>query len=248
MPNDSLNLLVVEDEMAMLEAYKDNIESFNKQSPITVIMHVAKSLEEAKKLLANRNFDAAIIDLILRGGGKGLDPEGNEIIAEILKSLRFPVFVYSGNLSQLNDLFKENILFRKFPRDQHAFKDLVKQLVDIYQTGITKILGRTGLIEGYLQTIFWGHLSHSIDYWIKTKREKTLLRYILSHLFEHLEIADSGDFESYSPAEFYIGPPIKRFIFTGLILKRKGATERFIILSPPCDLAQRKAESIVVAV
>jgi len=242
-----IKLLVVEDDPQMLQAYEDNLNSFNKTAPEKIEIKIAEDLAQAMSALNSTSFDGAIIDLILKGGAREINAEGNVIIEQIINNLRFPIFVYSGNLGQLDPKFVENVLFRKYSRDNVVFKFLLDEIVKIHSTGVIKILGRTGLVEKYLTEIFWKHLARSIDYWAGKNKEKTLLRYTIAHLQEHLELDEKGEFEHYYPAEVYIVPPIKSFVFTGSILRHKTSSDHFIVLSPPCDLAQKKAKSIVMA-
>jgi hypothetical protein len=243
-----IKVLIVEDDEAMLKSYKDVIDLFNSKTEEKIYATNAKNLGEAQNLLAKEYFDAAIIDLILEGGSRELNPQGNQIVQEILENLRFPVLIYSGNLGQLDPKFTENIFFKKYSRDATDFKTLLEEISKIHKTGITKILGRTGLIDKHLQEIFWKHLSQSLDYWFIDSNERILLRYVLAHLQEYLDLdVKTEEFDPYVPAEVYIVPPIKKFLFTGLILKKKTGDEYSIVVSPPCDLAQAKTKSVAVA-
>ena len=244
-----MKLLIVEDEPAQIQLYEDNIESFNKTSDIQITYNKFLNLEDAKDSLLSPEYDGAIIDLKLSKGTEEL--EGLEIVDEIEQNQRFPIFIVSGSISSIDDR-EENSFFRKRKRDSN-FKEILSELVDIYKTGITNILGRKGEIEKYLTSIFWNHLSNSMDLWIKDndrtpeKKQKSLLRYILLHIQEYLEIDKNSEFEDYHPAEIYITPPVKNKVFTGDVVMNKENKNRFIILTPSCDLAQGKAKFILLA-
>jgi len=240
-----MNLLIVEDDEKLLMSYIDVIESFNKKHVPKIIHTISKTLTEAKDKLTSTNFDAAIIDLVLKPAGKIGEAEGNDIIREVVNKLRFPIIVYSGNIGLISEEITENIFFKKHSRDSIEFDKLLEYLHNIYLTGITKILGSKGIIEGYLNDIFWTHISKAMQFWLLHKNEKTLLRYILSIINEHLELNNEGDFEYFEPSEFYITPPIKKFLFTGTILQKE--TNYFLVLSPACDLAQQKSKNILIA-
>ena len=108
----------------------------------------------------------------------------------------------------------------------------------MHSTGITQILGGRGQIEKKLSEIFWKHLACDFHTWKlqKVEYERTLLRYTVSHLAEYLDIPD-GEQKYYHEAEFYIKPPIREHIATGDIVEL--GENRFIVLSPPCDIAIR---------
>jgi len=243
-----MKLLIVEDEGVQIQLYKDIIESFNKASEIKIEYEIFLNLKDAKDSLRSPEYDGAIIDLKLTKGTEKLD--GLEIVDEIENSQRFPIFIVSGSISSIDDR-EENTFFKKRKRDSD-FKTILSELVEIYKTGITKILGRKGKIENYLTSIFWNHLSNSMDLWVKDKtrtpdeKQKSLLRYILMYIQEYLEINDNSEFEDYHPAEIYITPPVKNKVFTGDIVISKENGNRFIILTPSCDLAQGKAKLILL--
>lgn len=230
-----MKLLIVEDDEAQMQLYEDNIESFNKTSIVKINYDKFLNLEDAKASLLSPEYDGAIVDLKLSQGTGVL--EGLEIVDEIEKNQRFPIFIVSGSISSIDDR-EENAFFKKRKRDSE-FKKILSELVEIYQTGITNILGRKGEIENYLTSIFWNHLSNSMDLWVKDKirtpeeKQKSLLRYTLSHIQEYI----NEDIEKYHPSEFYITGPIKTNIFTGDIISYQD--NRFLVLTPSCDIIKR---------
>lgn len=230
-----MNLLIVEDDKPTIQSYRDNIESFNRKSDIQIEAEVIDNLEDAKNSLISPNYDAAIIDLKL--SSNTVDLEGLEIVDEIQNKLRFPLFIVSGSLGQVQQ--EESAFLKKRSRDGN-FKDILTEIIDIYKTGVTNILGQKGTIEKYLNSIFWNHMSNSMDLWIndatRTPKEKenSLLRYTLLHMQEHID----EELEKYHPSEFYITKPIKKNLFTGDIVEV--GKNRFLILTPSCDIVLRK--------
>lgn len=242
-----MNLLIIEDDPQQIELYIDVIESFNKKSKVQINATIKENTLDAEKALLDPEYDAAIVDLILSN-----DPlilEGKKIVENIHKKLRFPVFVVSGSIGQID--IEEHYLFKKKARGVDI-KEILTELVAIYNTGITKILGNKGKIEEYLNHIFWNHLASSMAIWTEDSNrdeeqvQKTLLRYILSHIQEYLDLTTESDFEQYHPAEFYIIPPIKNKVYTGDIVFNKKENKRYIILTPSCDLAQSKAKEVLL--
>jgi Response regulator containing CheY-like receiver, AAA-type ATPase, and DNA-binding domains len=246
--NKMLNLLIVEDDERQIKLYRDAIEEFNSRSDIRIESKASNNLEEGLKQIRNNDFDAAIIDLRLGSGD--MEGKGKEIIKEIKGNLRFPVFVLTGYPEDLDeDLKTSNVFYKVY---EHAKKDTVevlKEMIDIYKTGITKIMGRKGIVEKTLQEVFWENIAVSMEYW-KTEIEdeskiieKILSRHILAHLSERLKLTEEGEFEKCHPAEVYIMPPIKRDFFTGDILKNITSGEYFLILTPACDMVLRKQKN-----
>src|SRR5690606_9790315 len=243
-----MKLLIVEDEQDQIQLYTDLIESHNKNSNVQITAFPIDNLEDAKRALLSSEYDAAIVDLRL--SSTTIELEGLELIEEIIDKLRFALFVVSGSIAQIDK--EENFLFKKRSRDGD-FRVVLSEITEIYNTGITHILGRKGKIDEYLNKIFWDHLSASMDIWINDQsrtpeqKQKILERYILLHIQEYLELTTESDFEDYHPAEIYITPPIKTKLFTGDILLENDSQKRYIVLTPSCDLAHEgKTENVLL--
>jgi hypothetical protein len=233
-----MKLLIVENEKEQVQLYHDVIESYNKNSDIKIIPIPFYTLDTGIKALENDYFDAAIIDLKLTENT--LELQGLDIVNSIKDRLRFPVFIVSGSIGQID--IPESALFKKRLRDGD-FKEILNEIIKIYNTGITKIINNKGTIEKYLNSIFWNHLSNSMDNWINDdsrnpdEKQKSLLRYTLMHMQEYID----EDIEKYHPSEFYIIKPIKQNIFTGDIITFE--ENRYIILTPSCDIVLRADNS-----
>lgn len=229
-----MNLLIVEDDIYSVQSYQDIIDSYNLDEE-TISTSVCDNIEKAKDCLKISKFDAVIVDLKLSSSTTKL--EGIELVDHIVQNLRIPVFVVSGSIEQFAK--EESAFFKKRKRDMD-FREILKEILQLYDTGITKILGNEGIIESYLQTIFWNHISNRIDLWSnditrdKSQKEKSLLRYTLVHMQEYID----EEVEKYHPSEFFIVKPIKKNIFTGDIIS--SVHKRFLVLTPSCDMVLRQ--------
>jgi CheY-like chemotaxis protein len=245
--SDGINILIVEDNAEQIQIYNDSIDSFNKESDIP-IHHIIKNNFSDSIMLLNRHiFDAAIIDIKL--AGTDIEGDGNKVIRAIKNRLRFPIYVISGYIAELDeDLQEQNVFYKIYERDKISYIEAYKDIYAIYKTGLTNILGGRGVIENYLTHIFWKNLADSYDLWLTIKdSEKLLLRYTLMHVVEFLNRNECGEFELYHPNETYIIPPIDiNKILTGDILKDKRDSISFIVLTPLCDFAYNKAERIII--
>ena len=250
---ETVRILVVEDDEDQLEIYSDAADELSTVG-IRIELTARKSAAEAKQDLLSTEFDGGIIDLNLSSGDPG-EASGNEVLLEITEKHRFPVLVVSGNLQNLDGQVQQSGFLKTFDRDTPN-EEIFEYLLKIHATGITRILGGRGLIERHLGEIFWKHLACDFDGWDAGDRdsEKTLLRYAVAHLSEYLDLPGGAANEYYHEAEFYIIPPIRKYIATGDIVNKEG--DRFIVLSPACDVAVRdddgekpviNTESIVLA-
>ncbi|PZR26414.1 MAG: hypothetical protein DI535_14180 [Citrobacter freundii] len=226
---NQINLLIIEDETAQIQTYEDNIYQHNKKSEYKFTYTICKSFDEGKKALETPYYDAAIIDLKLSGSD---ELEGKKLVEDVYQKLRIPIIIYSGSIDQI-DTFPENILLKKRLRTE-KLTSILEEIILIYNTGITSLLKPAGKIDTKLTQIFWNHLSNDLELWTKDNNPDTLLRYILSHFQEYLEIDPVGDFQQYHPSEVYIRPAIKSNFHTGDLIRYNKAM--FIILTPACDI------------
>ena len=246
--SEKLRLLLVEDNDNEIESYTNIIEIFCQKNNLEVDVKVEKRLDTALKEISN-HFDAAIVDLRLEDDKSSEEPAGETLINRLLKEFRIPTFIFTGTPGFIDHIEeKDNILFKKYVKGEVGIKDILKEIKLIFDSGITRIIGRRGMIEEKLDKIFWKHIADNLDLKdLPPDPEKKILRYVATYLQEYLGLDDRGFFEEYTSDEVYIYPPIKKEIFTGDILRKKDSGEYSIVLTPACDLAQKKAESIVIA-
>jgi hypothetical protein len=224
-----INLLIIEDENAQLLAYNDAIDQFNKKNVIGINRMICKSFEEGKKALLSPYYDAAIIDLKLSSSDQ---LEGKSLVEAVYMKIRVPIFIVSGSIAQIDEI-PENALLKKRLRTERI-SGILKEICDIYQTGITSFLKPNGIIDQKLSEIFWNNLSKDIQIWIDHNNKSTLLRYILSHFQEYLEVNIDGDFDEYHRQEVYLTPPIKKNLHTGDLIRINN--DFFLVLNPACDI------------
>ncbi len=236
-----MKLLIVEDEKDIRDSYEKQIKLFNKDFPADFFeADYAINYSEADNNMGY-DYDAVILDLKL--SKTDVDYKGKELLEEIKSNLRYVSYVITGNPEAIEEQkADENAFFRiRVKGEANAdFTVILKEIRAIYNTGITRILGNTGVIEEYLNNIFWNHLSSSVDLWINDnkrnneQKEKSLLRYTLLHMQEYID----EEVEVYHPNEFYITKPVKKNIFTGDIIEWRDS--RYVILTPSCDIVLRK--------
>ena len=252
--SEQLKIFILEDTDSQITIYRDAINAFKEKQNVDISDTYLKSQEDALSAIKTGSYDAAILDLKL--GGDDTEGKGNKIIREIKENLRFPIYIMSGFLDELDaDLREENIFYKIFKRTEKSMDELLQEIYIIYSTGITKILGKKGAIDMALQDVFWKHFAKNEAFWdekfIKDKNcEKIFLRHILECLTEYLESQCEEGLIYYYPEEVYINPPIRKALYTGDILVKKNeqaeTQEYFVILTPPCDMTQAKAKEVVL--
>ena len=237
-----LRLLIVEDNQRDLRSFRNSVNKYIHEKKLRIESVECQNLDEALKMLDN-SFDGAIIDLKLANQGD----EGNQVIKKIIESFyRIPVAIFTGNRGSLDENLNEKImLIGVFTKGAIGYNEILDKFLDIYNTGLTRIMGGRGLIEQTLSEVSLTNLFPQIETWISygaedlERTQKALLRYTLNHLLQLLEEEEQPCFSE----EVYLYPPISGKITTGSIVTADD--QWFVVLSPACDLVPRGENGVL---
>ena len=85
----NLYLLIIEDEQAIIDDWAEKLEFYSaEEEPIyTIVPSYVKELGQAKSLLSNSSFDAAVIDIRLESADGKPNKDGNELFEMITRQL-----------------------------------------------------------------------------------------------------------------------------------------------------------------
>ena len=246
---ETIKILFVEDNETPIRTFESELKDFNDESTDLKIEAIIKKTYGEAIQAIDKSFDAIIMDLAL---GQDQDA-GNKIVKELESlGLRIPILFVSGNHSNVSP---NPLIINIRARDNGDYEQDFNNIVNIYNTGLTNILGGRGEIEKKLSEIFSETVLPELEIWkdyasrqIHTKQtEKALLRLVVNHLNHLLE---EDEIPSY-PEEFYIYPIKDKVLRTGTLIKSKIHDDYFISLSPACDLAQRngtcKTDRLLIA-
>ena len=241
-----LQLLLVEDEDRVVREYQDVREAYVKEHERPISMRSETNLADAIRSL-DGSLDAAIVDLNL-----GTDTsDGGKVIEQVKKHFRIPVVVLTATPA---DALVEPPVVGVYTKGEHSFGQILDRLWDIYEVGLTKIMGGTGLLEQRLNQVFLKNLIPTLDVWIgyaqhdKERAKKALLRYALSHLVADMEADETPSY----PEEVYLAPPLEDSLQTGTLVTHKKGQDCYVVMTPACDLVERedgkpKTDVVVVA-
>lgn len=234
MPN--FRLLIADDDEQELNICRDSVTRYQDEKHREIALVECKTVDEALQKL-DSSFDGAIIDL--RFADKG--DEGSQIIQRIVESqFRIPVAILTGTPETADFGFYYIGVFKK---GETGYDDIFDAFFEIYDTGLTRIMGGRGIIEKNLNKVFLHNLLPQRDTWVtygkdsSSKTEKALLRFILNHLMQLLD----DDEDLCFPEEAYIYPPLHDRLKPGCIVKQKGAQGLCVVLNPACDLVIRES-------
>lgn len=246
---ETIKILFVEDNETPIRTFNNELKDFNDENTTLKIEAVVKTTYDEAIQAIDKSFDAIIMDLAL---GQDQDA-GNKIVKELESlGLRIPILFVSGNHGNVSS---HPLIINIRARDNGDYEQDFNTIVNVYNTGLTNILGGRGEIEKKLSEIFNETVLPELDIWKQyasqqtqdKQTEKALLRLVVNHLNHLLE---EDEIPSY-PEEFYIYPVKDEILRTGTLLKSRTGDDYFISLSPACDLAQRdgvcKTDRLLIA-
>lgn len=228
-----MNVLLVEDDQSDVESCQEYARIIEKDIKIIV----ANSVETAVSELSKNDIDVAIVDIRLgtRGG------EGNDVVKNMRDlALRIPTVVHTGTPGLVEE---DASILKIYTKGEVGYGDILRYLYLVYETGITKILGKKGFLEKEINKFYREVFLKQKDLWIKKVSEnsnskmikESLLRVTLYHLEQYLETLSNTPFYE----EFYLYCADSEY-HTGSVLIDNKTKKSYIIMSPECDLAKRE--------
>lgn len=231
-----MKILLVEDNSQDQILCRNAVEDFCEDNDCVIAVEVASSIEDAIHKITSEDYDGVIVDMRLADKGN----EGNEIL-DVVKShlMRIPVAIMTATPDVAD---RYNVpLIGDYRKGDDSYSDIVRKFWEVFNTGITKIMGVRGEIEKKLSAIFSSNMIPQIDGWVSygkvdpVKTEKALIRHVLNHLVVDLD----EEVDLCYPEEFYIYPLKSDRVNTGRIYQKIGTDKKYVILNPACDLADR---------
>lgn len=249
MTRSTLQVLLVEDEDSMISRWNDAVDAFNadvERHGFLIDKLSAKSVQEAKDLLAVRKLDAVVVDLRLQGeAGIGEDnDDGNKLIRHIGDTQPIGIVVYTGQTVQADRA--------SFPpqvqvMDKGAGLEPVFAWLSSQKELFLRLRGIRAAMERETAKIFFKSIWPRWKQWTKDGEgddlTEALARHVTAHVHDALLHAAGG---AAHPEETYFVPPLKDWLDTGDLLRRDSGL--WIVVTPRCDLANEdKVATVLLA-
>lgn len=235
-----LNLLIVEDSKTVVAQWEEKLEFYSIEgTPIYEIEHkIVTNLSEAKQILDNTRFDAAVVDIRLDENGKQTD-HGNEVLRSLSENSLTVCAVYTGEPG--TEIVKEHQkefvqVFKKGDGDgiENVLSWLDEKLNMISAIKSMQDSFSKSMAQAFTKSI-WPRWSH----WLSAEEEPELTKKALTrHMASHLHASFLNEVSAVHPEEHYFIPPLQDKLDTGDIVQIEG--EYFILVTPRCDLAREK--------
>jgi len=241
-----IKLMIVEDAETDLEVCRDSVEAYQQKKNdegvgLEFKLIECKTVDDALKKI-DGSFDGAIVDLKFPDG----DDRGKDVLAKIKDSFfRIPVVILTGTPDSIGEEEKSDLVKVLKKGEADYQQDILDVFFEIYNTGLTRIMGGRGKIEQTLNEVFLRNLLPQLEPWKdhgktdSSRTEKALLRFTLNHLVQILD----DDEDQCFPEEVYIRPPLSNDLKTGSIIMKKDGEDLYVVLSPACDLVVRGGDN-----
>lgn len=235
-----MKILIIDDDEAVLNQFKDAIELWNGKSPTAVFdaPDFVQDLAGARNKIESSalfQYDGVVIDLRFKD-----TVEGDKLLELInQRSLRVPVVVYTGTPDSV-----KGFCFKVFTKGEVNADGILTWFFDVKISGLMAVMGMQGVIEQKLKVIFDSFQEYGLKKWAKLGKSKGMLaaersasRYVLMNLLDALEYDDDKVF----PYEMYLQVDKECPLKTGDIVRKTGTDMNgyYMVMSPACDLVVR---------
>ncbi|REG80994.1 hypothetical protein [Marinomonas pollencensis] len=225
-----LNLLIVEDSAAVLAQWEEKLEFYSvEESPIYEIEHkIVTSLSEAKQLLDNTRFDAAVVDIRLDENGEQTN-HGNEILSSLSDNSLTVCAVYTGEPG--TEIVKEHQkeFVQVFKKGDGDGIENVLSWLDEKLNMVSAIKSMQDSFSKSMAQAFTKSIWPRWSYWLGAEEEPELTKKALTrHMASHLHASFLNEVSAVHPEEHYFIPPLQDKLDTGDIVKIEG--EYFILV------------------
>jgi CheY-like chemotaxis protein len=246
----SIRLLFVEDDKAQLSLFKDAVQEWNEAHPeVSFELVVADAYEAACDQLDRLRLDAALLDLRLKGGDKKLS--GSRLADLCVQQYGIPAAIISGHPADFDRKAEGHEMLEVFDKgDGDAYEKAIKWFAQLSRM-IDVLDGTRRNIQARGATVFYGRVwprwrSYESLAGIDTKQLVGIVsRQYASHIADILGI-DSEENVKWHPFENYVQPALlEARSHTGDVFKFEDGL--WVILTPQCDMATQKAETVLMA-
>lgn len=248
--------LLIDDENEQSELLKSAIDEINAESGYNQLsFHTVNTPEDAMIALYSYSFQAIIIDLKLLAEDDTVNNDeeisGNILLNRIIEKEIIPIVVRTGFPEKISDEINKDIV-KVYPKEDPLY-DIIKELISSYSDSVFKIFGSKGEISKNIKELFWSIIPEcfsnnnaEVSSLSFEKKETVIIRHI-SSWFNNKYMFDEK-YIDVEPIEMYMFPnPIEQVCNCDIYEKKdKKSCDYYIVLTPSCDLANKKIDEVIL--
>lgn len=253
---NNIDFLLIDDDQNQELLFIEAINEINETTDLNITYKVVKTPESAMIELYQNYFKAIIIDLKLNNDDNAVESDeeisGNILLRRIIEKEIVPIVVITGFPDKVSTDIDKSIV-KVLPKETNLY-DEINALIEKYSDSVFKIFGSRGEINKNIKELFWNVIpqcftskNQDISLLSKEKQETVIIRYISSWLSNKYMFDDK--YIDVEPIEMYMFPnPIKQVCTCDIYKKYMDANidEYFIVLTPSCDLANKKVDEVIL--
>lgn len=250
----NLHLLIIEDNQAIIEEWKEKLEYYEAESNYiyNISPTYVEEIEQAKALLSNSSFDAAVIDIRLKSNDGNPNKDGNELFKLITDSSLTVSALYTGEPS-IADLAGHD-LAKVFQKGEGVVEEIL-QWLDEKSNMIASIQNLQSSINSEMAKVFSKSIWPRWNYWLNSDQDQDQDQdqaqaqaqdqdqdsnfsegALIRHMATHLHASFLNEVSSLHPEEYYFIPPLQDRFDTGDIFFFNNF--HYVLVTPRCDLAR----------
>lgn len=259
-------VLVVDDQQQLADDVVRELNDALGASPhYKLELETEGDFDEAERRLLSEEFDVVVLDVRReRRGHIEEDRQRGEAALERVRQSRFlPVIFYTALPEQVQHL-EAPPLIAVVPKDAlERVPDAVHAALDSGVPLMTRALQRH--VSDVIRTYLWDQVAPNFSEYSSDGRVQTaqLLVARVAHSIREtglpalaqelasaaFDLSEGNEDPEGSAATYYIYPPVTDSLMPGtLLVVNEGAREQWwVVLTPACDIAQDKAEFILLA-
>ncbi len=250
---DEKYLLFVDDLKDQQLMCKDAVRAWNEAHATDgrkVVLHGALTLAEGINLMKHIRFDAAFVDLKMPGVGKNSSSAvGNKLAHDILFKAGLPIAIISGNLADLDPSLTDMDTIETFNKGKaNVFADALNWLEGHWMMMTVMSQSRSAIREVSAEVFaqrLWPFWARYLD--ASSSDPRSLVPMVARQYVWHLsEVIGDGGSDRWHPFENWICPAKDPASISTGDLFRLG-DELWLVLTPPCDLANRNVDDVLLA-
>ena len=199
-------------------------------------------------MLENQRIDAIVVDLRLEGA-EGLtfpNDHGNALIEHVRQTHPVAIAIYSGQPqeAEVGDFPQVEVFDRGDGLDP-VFEWLGRQRCMLEQLRYTQRAFDRETAKIFFGSIWprWTNWTAGASEGIAAELDAALTRHVIAHV--HDALLDAGGGVAHAEETYFI-PPLKNRLDTGDLIDR-GVNGLWIVLTPRCDLATGKVDTVLIA-
>lgn len=256
---DKIKFLLIDDDEEQNVLLQEVVKEINSEDEkIDLTVDVVKNTEAAMVALYSNSYQAIITDLKIHGDDtlaiRDEDISGNKLLHQIINKEIIPIVVRTGFPEKVSSDIDKSIV-KVFAKEEPLY-GIIKELIMTYSDSVFKIFGSKGEINKNIKELFWSiipecYSSNSLEMSSLSfeKKETVIIRYI-SSWFNNKYMFDEKYIDT-EPIEMYMFPnPIKQVcncdIFQKEIQEGECEFEYYMVLTPSCDLANKKIDEVIL--